>query len=59
MNIDLSPRQNQVLEYIRKGLTNPQIAKVMDLSEGTVKIHVRALLRKADAKTRTELVGKI
>lgn len=40
----LSPRQVELLTHIGRGLSNPQIARVMHLSEGTVKQYVSQLL---------------
>ncbi|MGU3463645.1 response regulator [Methylobacterium sp. C33D] len=41
----LTPRQRQVLDLIGTGLSNKEIARALSLGEGTVKIHVAALLR--------------
>ncbi len=41
----LTPRQRQVLELIAAGRSNKEIARMLSLGEGTVKIHVTALLR--------------
>lgn len=41
----LTPRQRQVLEALMAGRSNKEIARLLALGEGTVKIHVAALLR--------------
>jgi DNA-binding NarL/FixJ family response regulator len=41
----MSPRQRQVLELVVKGYSNKQIAGELSLAEGTVKVHVAAILR--------------
>jgi DNA-binding NarL/FixJ family response regulator len=41
----MSPRQRQVLELVVKGYSNKQIASELSLAEGTVKVHVAAILR--------------
>lgn len=49
----LSKRENQVLSGICRGLSNKEIARELDLQEVTIKLHVRTLCRKLDAKNRT------
>jgi DNA-binding NarL/FixJ family response regulator len=43
---NLSARQRDVFELIVRGLSNKEIARALNLAEGTVKIHVAALFRK-------------
>ncbi len=50
----LTPRQLEVLELLAKGLTNREIAGVLEISAGTVKNHVAALLDALDVTNRTE-----
>ena len=49
---NLSPRQHDVLKLIVRGLSNKEIARALNLAEGTVKIHVAALLRKLGVHRR-------
>jgi len=49
----LTERERQVLEGLCRGLSNKEIARELDLQEVTVKLHVRTLCRKIDAKNRT------
>jgi len=51
-------RQLEVLEYVRVGDPNKIIAHKMKMSEATVKIHVRNMMRKLKSNNRTELVCK-
>lgn len=55
---DITPRQKDVLDQLRSGLSNKEIARNLDLSEGTVKLHVTALLRALDVNNRTQAVIK-
>lgn len=48
----LTPRQRQVLDLIGEGRSNKEIARSLALGEGTVKIHVAALLRALDVPNR-------
>ena len=54
----LSLREIEVLGFIRKGMTNPEIALLMGITPRTVKAHVAALLVKLEAADRTEAVTK-
>lgn len=53
---ELSHAESAVVEVLRTGATNRQIAKALHLSEHTVKTHIRRILRKLGASTRTEIV---
>jgi DNA-binding NarL/FixJ family response regulator len=50
----LSPREWDVLRNIALGKTNAQIATSLFLTENTVKVHVKRILRKLGAANRTE-----
>ena len=50
----LTPRQKDVLRLLAKGKANKEIARELDLAEGTVKIHLAAVLRFLKARNRTE-----
>ena len=52
----LTPRQRDVLRGLSRGLPNKLIARELGLSEGTVKIHIAAVLRVLQARNRTEAV---
>ena len=55
-DIQLTTRQTEVYELIRnRGLSNKQIAKVLRISESTVKIHVSAILKTLCVRNRTQL----
>jgi two-component system, NarL family, nitrate/nitrite response regulator NarL len=53
-SFDLTPQETRVLSRLAHGLTNKEIAKDMDLSEVTVKMHVRSMLKKVGATNRTQ-----
>jgi DNA-binding CsgD family transcriptional regulator len=55
----LSPREEEILELIRDGLTNAEIAQALFLSVSTVKVHVRHIFEKLDVRTRTEAASKL
>jgi DNA-binding NarL/FixJ family response regulator len=49
----LTPRERQVLKGICAGHANKEIARDLGLSEPTIKLHVKLLCRKLDARNRT------
>ena len=53
---DLSQRELQVLELVVRGLANKQIAYSLNLSEFTVKNHLKRLLHKLGVQDRTQAV---
>ncbi|SQH75495.1 DNA-binding response regulator in two-component regulatory system with NarQ or NarX [Shewanella benthica] len=52
---NLTPRELQILQLVAQGMSNRTISEQLHISEGTVKVHVKNLLRKANAKSRTEM----
>ena len=55
-DIHLTNRQREVYDLISKrGLSNKQIAKVLSISESTVKIHVSAIMKSFCVRNRTQL----
>lgn len=52
----LTPREQEVLELLARGLQNKEIALALHISERTVKFHVSAVMGKLGAGNRTEAV---
>src|SRR5690606_22121269 len=50
----LSARELQVLRSLGEGKSNKEIARQLDISDETVKVHVIAILRKLRLKNRTK-----
>lgn len=50
----LSDRELEILRWLIMGCPNKVISKRMDISEATVKVHVKAVLRKLHVKNRTQ-----
>ncbi len=53
----LSEREMQVLDELRRGLTSHEIGIAIDLSEHTVKTHLKSIFSKLHAGDRTEAVA--
>lgn len=53
-DIDLTPREMEVLSFLLEGAANKEIARALDLQVVTVKLHVRGICKKLSAKNRTQ-----
>ena len=51
---DLTPRELEILEHVARGLSNKMIANALDITDGTVKLHVKGILRKLGMRSRVE-----
>lgn len=51
---ELTPRELEILEYVASGLSNKMIARELNITDGTVKLHVKAILRKLGLHSRVE-----
>ena len=52
----LTDRQAQVMRLMAKGESNKQIARALNLSESTVKVHVTAILRALGVSSRAQAI---
>ncbi len=50
----LTPREMEILCHLAEGQSNKVIARNLGISDGTVKLHVKAILRKLDVHSRVE-----
>jgi DNA-binding NarL/FixJ family response regulator len=55
----LTARQKDVLEELLKGRASKEIARTLDIAEGTVKIHLAAIYRALGVRTRAEAITKL
>ncbi|HEY7656254.1 MAG TPA: response regulator [Burkholderiales bacterium] len=51
---ELTPRELEILECVADGSSNKLIARALDITEGTVKLHVKSILRKLGMRSRVE-----
>ncbi|KPK05660.1 MAG: transcriptional regulator NarL [Betaproteobacteria bacterium SG8_39] len=51
---DLTPRELEILAHVADGYSNKMIARALDITDGTVKLHVKAILRKLGMRSRVE-----
>lgn len=50
----LTEQEQRILEHIANGLSNKLIARELNIAEGTVKVHVKHVLRKLNLRSRVE-----
>ena len=50
----LSPREREIIVMLAHGASNKEIARVLGLSESTIKIHVQGILRKLNIAKRVQ-----
>ena len=50
----LTSREHEILKHIAKGLSNKLIARELEISDGTVKVHVKHILKKLELNSRVE-----
>ena len=55
--VELTAREREVLALIAKGKGNREIGAILDVTEGTVKVHVNNILTKLGVGSRTEAVN--
>jgi DNA-binding NarL/FixJ family response regulator len=56
-NARFTKRQLDVLQLLGEGRSTKEIARALELSEGTVKVHLAAIYRSLNARNRTEAVA--
>jgi len=54
----LTPKEREVLELLARNLTNKEVALALQVSEQTIKWHLKNLFAKVDASTRRQVVGR-
>lgn len=51
---ELTPREREILEHLAEGQSNKVIARALAITDGTVKLHVKSILRKLRVSSRVE-----
>lgn len=54
----LTPREEQILDYVAKGFINKEIADTLAIAESTVRTHLKSIYEKLQVRSRTEAVTK-
>jgi len=58
MDIELTPRQREVLDLLSQGLTHKQICQKLNISQRTVNMHIANLKARLNAETNAQSVGR-
>ncbi|MBF0437534.1 MAG: AAA family ATPase [Magnetococcales bacterium] len=53
-NLPLTKRQNEILKLVQSGLSNKEVARILDISDGTVKQHLVEVYRRLKVNNRTK-----
>lgn len=57
--LGLSPREKEVIEYLSQGLSNHDIATILNVSINTVKFHNHNIFNKLGVDSRVALINKV
>jgi DNA-binding NarL/FixJ family response regulator len=55
----LSPRECEIVDWMRRGMSNKEIGRVLNISDMTVKTHVHNIFHKLEISGRVRLLGSI
>lgn len=59
MKVGLTPREIEILEWVRNGKTNIEIGMILDISAFTVKNHLQRIFKKINVTNRAQAVGEL
>lgn len=51
---ELTPRELEILRHLAEGQSNKAIGRALDITDGTVKLHVKSIMRKLGLRSRVE-----
>ncbi|HEB02737.1 MAG TPA: hypothetical protein ENI12_05835 [Nitrospirae bacterium] len=59
MGETLSEREGEVMEWLKQGKSNWEMARLMEIAEDTVKYHIKNIMRKLNVVNRVQAVAKV
>jgi DNA-binding CsgD family transcriptional regulator len=59
MTVELSAREQQIVVWMRRGMTNKEIARELGISDTTVKTHAHNIFHKMNISGRVRLLQKL
>jgi len=57
--VSLTTREKSVITSLKRGTSNKVIASELKMSESTVKVHIRNIMKKMKVRNRTEVVSRV
>jgi len=54
---DLTRRQLEIVQLLKTGASNKEIARALNISDGTVKVHLHAIFEKMGVTNRAKLIA--
>jgi len=57
--VNLTPRQQEIVNLILQGMSNKEIARALNIAHGTVKVHLYDIYQRFDVASRGKLVSKL
>ena len=55
---EFTPKQHAVIQMIWQGFSTEDMANMLEVSEATIKVHIRGVMRRAGIKTRAQIAMK-
>jgi two-component system, NarL family, nitrate/nitrite response regulator NarL len=55
----LTDREHQIIRLVRDGLSNKEVGRRLNISDGTIKVHLHHIYRKLEISNRTALVARM
>lgn len=55
---EFTPKQHAVIQMIWQGFSTEDMANMLEVSEATIKVHIRGVMRRASLKTRAQIAMK-
>jgi len=56
--MNLTPRHREIANLLMQGMSNKEIARVLGIAHGTVKVHLYEMFQRLNVTSRTKLVVK-
>lgn len=55
---ELTARQRQIVTLLAQGMSNKEIARMLSIGEGTVKVHLHQIFERLEVTSRAKLIAR-